>query len=436
MKKIVTMLFALTLVYSVAAQAQWTFAGYFPDSTFAKKASGIHGLAVDPAGKIWAQWYGRTDSLPRGGGGFAGTLAIYVFNPNGTQAPFSPIKILVGPGVNDTLFLTSPTLSNRGLRGDINGNILVSIQDRLYRVNYQTGAVMNKVTGIVGVTTAAAVDTLGEIFMTPVLPGNPIRIFASNFSSLGNVTDSSAANGFCRGTEVSKNGNDYYVPYYERRQILRYHSDFGSFGPYVVGPNDTLLNGYACESIGWNPSRTRLWFSTGQALNRPTINIPYNTWYAFSPPNFTTPVDSLKWFWYNTDSANTRPRAIAFSPDGNTAYVGCFGAATYPSLEKFTRVSSVRPDPEVIPNGFILAQNYPNPFNPTTEIRFQINKAGHTTLTVYDLTGKLVETLVDQELAVGGYTATFDASKLASGTYFYRLTQDGQSVAKKMLLTK
>jgi hypothetical protein len=187
MKKLTT-IFALTIALSAISLAQnrWNFAGYFPDSTQAKKGSGIHGLAVDPAGKVWAQWFARTDSIDTGGGTFRGTLALYVFNPNGTQAAFSPLKVFQGAGVTDTLFSSgvTPSLSNRGLRRDHQGNILVSIGERLYRLNYLTGAVMNRVIGIVGVTTAVAVDTLGEIFVTPVLPGNPIRIFAANFTSL------------------------------------------------------------------------------------------------------------------------------------------------------------------------------------------------------------------------------------------------------------
>jgi len=446
MKKIVTTLFVLTLLYSAVGQAQWNFAGYFPDSTFAKKATGVHGIAVDPLGKIWVQWFGRTDSLPDPNsvppGLFYGTLSIFVFNPNGTQAPFSPMKVLFGPGVNDTLW-TAPAaraVSNRGLRADISGNILISIFDRVYRVNYLTGLVMNKVvSGANNSITAVGVDTLGEFFVQTVVGGFPVKIWASNFSSLGNVTDTSR--GFCRTSEASKNGNDFYSAGYTNHCILRYHSDFGTFGPYVVGPNDTLFKGFDCESMGWNPTRTRLWASAGSANDRPnrypgaTTNYSMNTWYAWNPTNGAI-TDSLKWFWYNADSINTRPRAIAFSPDGNTAYVGCFGAGTYPSLERFTRVTGVEPDPNVIPTGFILAQNYPNPFNPTTTIRFTLDKAGETSLIVSDVAGRMVADLAHGYLTAGGYTARFDASNLASGTYFYTLTHNNQSITKKMLLTK
>jgi hypothetical protein len=131
-----------------------------------------------------------------------------------------------------------------------------------------------------------------------------------------------------------------------------------------------------------------------------------------------------------------KPRAIAFSPNGLIAYVGCFGQSTYPDFQKFTRINSVEPDPGVLPVGFILAQNYPNPFNPTTQIKFTLDQAGATSLLVYDITGRVVADLVSGNLQAGGYVAKFDATNLASGTYFYTLTHNGVSLSKKMLLTK
>jgi hypothetical protein len=443
MKKIFT-LFALMVVFGAMSfgQNRWNFAGYFPDSTFAKKATGVHGLAVDPAGKIWVQWYGRTDSIFTGAPptGYTGTLTIQVFNPDGTPAPFSPLKVLQGAGVTDTLFSsTAPSgavaVTNRGLRRDHQGNILASIFDRVYRLNYQTGAVMNKVVSGAGASiTAVGVDTLGEFFVQTVAPGNPVKIWASNFSSLGNVTDLGV--GFCRATEVSKEGNDFYSLSYTFPGILRYHSDFGSFGPYICGPNDTLRRGIVCESAVWNPTRTRLWISSGYVGAAPASTYPHNTWYAWNTANNTF-TDSLKWKFYNLDSAATRPRAIAFSNDGLTAYVGCFGAGTYPSLEKFTYgPSSVEPDPGVLPTAFTLSQNYPNPFNPSTEIKFTLTKSGFVTLNVYNMLGQEVATLVNESLGVGGYTTRLDASNLPSGTYLYRLTANGQSISKKMMLVK
>ena len=83
-----------------------------------------------------------------------------------------------------------------------------------------------------------------------------------------------------------------------------------------------------------------------------------------------------------------------------------------------------------------LMENYPNPFNPTTVISYQLSVNGHVTLKVYDVLGREVKTLVNESQNVGIHSATFDASRLASGVYFYRLTAPGINQVKKMLLTK
>lgn len=89
-----------------------------------------------------------------------------------------------------------------------------------------------------------------------------------------------------------------------------------------------------------------------------------------------------------------------------------------------------------IPSGFSLAQNYPNPFNPVTNIKFSIPNTGLVTLKVYDITGKEVAALVNQNMNAGSYTFDFDASHLATGAYFYRLSADGFTDVKKMMLIK
>jgi len=85
---------------------------------------------------------------------------------------------------------------------------------------------------------------------------------------------------------------------------------------------------------------------------------------------------------------------------------------------------------------FNLYQNYPNPFNPSTNLEFGISKLGFVTLKVYDIMGKEVATLVNSELKPGTYKYKFDASDLAGGTYFYRLTSDGFTETKRMILLK
>jgi hypothetical protein len=89
-----------------------------------------------------------------------------------------------------------------------------------------------------------------------------------------------------------------------------------------------------------------------------------------------------------------------------------------------------------IPTSFELAQNYPNPFNPTTTISYALAEAGQVQLTVFNLMGETVVTLVDGEQSAGHYDATFNAANLASGVYFYRLDTASFTDLKKMVLVK
>ncbi|MGB8317163.1 MAG: T9SS type A sorting domain-containing protein, partial [Ignavibacteriaceae bacterium] len=83
-----------------------------------------------------------------------------------------------------------------------------------------------------------------------------------------------------------------------------------------------------------------------------------------------------------------------------------------------------------------LLQNYPNPFNPTTNIKFRIAEIGLVTLKVFDILGREVATLIDEEKPAGQYTINFNAAELASGVYFYQLKAGNFLRTKKLLLLK
>lgn len=89
-----------------------------------------------------------------------------------------------------------------------------------------------------------------------------------------------------------------------------------------------------------------------------------------------------------------------------------------------------------VPSSYELAQNYPNPFNPSTKINFSIPKAGNVKLAVYDMIGNEVSVITNGELAAGNYTASFNASKLSSGVYFYKLVTGEFTSTKRMILVK
>jgi hypothetical protein len=89
-----------------------------------------------------------------------------------------------------------------------------------------------------------------------------------------------------------------------------------------------------------------------------------------------------------------------------------------------------------IPADFRLSQNYPNPFNPTTQIRYSVPAGAEVSLKVYNYLGHEVATLFEGHQPMGNYVATFDASGLPSGVYFYRLQSGGTSLTKKLVLVK
>jgi len=97
-------------------------------------------------------------------------------------------------------------------------------------------------------------------------------------------------------------------------------------------------------------------------------------------------------------------------------------------------VSSVRSGET--PREFSLAQNFPNPFNPTTTIQFDLPKAGHAALKVYNSLGEEVASLVAADLPAGSFQAAWNASGVPSGTYFYRLIAGDFSQTRKLVLMK
>jgi len=91
---------------------------------------------------------------------------------------------------------------------------------------------------------------------------------------------------------------------------------------------------------------------------------------------------------------------------------------------------------EETPTEFALYQNYPNPFNPSTRIKYQVASTEKVNLIVYDILGREIATLVNETKPVGNHEVEFDASKLPSGIFFYRLQSGDFTQTKKMMVIK
>ena len=90
---------------------------------------------------------------------------------------------------------------------------------------------------------------------------------------------------------------------------------------------------------------------------------------------------------------------------------------------------------------FALGQNYPNPFNPSTSISFRLPSASRAVVEIFDVRGALVRVLVDKTMRAGSHIVEWNGrdeggSVVGSGVYFYRLTADGHSTSKKMVILK
>lgn len=138
---------------------------------------------------------------------------------------------------------------------------------------------------------------------------------------------------------------------------------------------------------------------------------------------------------------SARPAVTEVRPDKSVALelqlpdsVVSYRAFRFP-WKQTTSVTAIQPVSGV-PQFFSLAQNYPNPFNPTTKIQFSLPKRTNVNLAVFDVLGRLVATLVTGSKPAGTYSVQFDASRLTSGTYLYRLSTPEKSFTRIMALIK
>ncbi len=119
-----------------------------------------------------------------------------------------------------------------------------------------------------------------------------------------------------------------------------------------------------------------------------------------------------------------------------TGSVSTAGSGNDLVLIKYTYFTGLNGNAGEIPSEFGLSQNYPNPFNPSTRISFDIASESKVSISVFDITGKKVAELVDENMKAGSYEVEWSASKLSSGTYFYRMQAGSFTETKKMILIK
>lgn len=457
-------LLGFLLAPMLANAQQWTF-----DNTFIPDTANtsdlffeVHGIAVDPDGKVWVQPFSATETIITNRDGNNGdpdtltTRAVYVYNADGTPASFSPLKVIEyadGTTPNDTLGrvwtgTSYEGYSGRGIEASIaDGNIIISQFNRLYKVDYKTGKGLAMVDPTAGCSLGeASTDAEGNIYVGCVVGTDaPIYKYDSNLENEETVITTTAS--FSRDVQVSADGQTIWWAGYTNGYVLRYQKpdEFSGFGT-----PDTVLRGIRAESFDVHPVTEYLWVGAGSLNDVPGVPYTPQTWYAFDYATLGTaseePLDSIRWVAgaWNADFTGEfdagRPRALDFDAEGTVAYVGVFSGGDTPyDVQKFTTsqvFTSNENEVNSIPEGFKLGQNYPNPFNPTTNINYSIDQTGFVTLKVYDITGREVATLVNNRENAGDHTVTFDATNLASGVYIYTLQANGIRLTNRMTLIK
>jgi hypothetical protein len=289
-------------------------------------------------------------------------------------------------------------------------------------------------------------------------PGTTWGVFGGHSDSPTTTID--LPDGLYQGVTVSGDGTSLFISATSERSIWKYTGDpvngytlDGGF-QYTMSPDDTLFNPTTSKpsvlglaylndpplvfaaidtfingTVAGNYSYARVYvIDAGSAASLDTIDIA--EW------NFAITGD------YSTGSNNGRAGGFGSVADVDVESTepGFYLQTYYGwAVEKWLFdgvLGSIEQITARIPDGFALKQNYPNPFNPETTIEFDILKAGHVALEIYNLRGQKVASLVEENMSPGTYKAVFDGSGLASGVYFYKLKTESFTSVKKMTLLK
>jgi len=324
-------------------------------------------------------------------------------------------------------------------------------------------------------------DRPGTYYGGPGVDSNGISYldcqnFCLNVSNVGNICP--VAQNFPGGAVNITAGTPYVSQYaFTAPEVTQITS--GGVTGVPPGMSVNITNGVTCTfDVSWNPSCSQagtyqVCFSGIDNATAPCTTTVCVTYVVDCPlpvelSSFTSSVSgrdvSLNWST-SAEENNARFEIERSSTENNWTKVGSVngnGTTTNPHSYSFTdrglasgnysfRLKQIdfngnfqyyNLSNEVVigtPDNFSLTQNYPNPFNPSTKISYSIPSEGKVSLSIFDMTGKEVKSLVNSVQTAGYYSVSFDGSSLASGVYYYRVTVTGQNnfvATRKMLLVK
>lgn len=211
--------------------------------------------------------------------------------------------------------------------------------------------------------------------------------------------------------------------------------------PFVLANNPNIdeywvaANTYAVSPGGFDIA----YYSDSNGASISSDKIIYTSSTITTPTTFFTPAIISQTYYPQSSPNNYKPQVIEFyNPTGEMGivWVGVDGASRKVYWNRLGQTTNVNNLSNEVADAYELFQNYPNPFNPVTNIKFSIVESGLVSLKVYDVLGKEVAVLLNENKQAGVYEFQFDASKLSSGVYFYTLQSGDFIQTKRMTLVK
>lgn len=313
------------------------------------------------------------------------------------------------------------TVNGTGNSEDKAWGIVVDVDDNVFITGYITEAANNTN------TYTAKYNTLGSIVWSKTYNGSGNQ----NDKAWGIVVDTDGSTYITGETTSSNGGVNYLTLKYSSTGVQTWASEYNGTGggEDVASSIGILLNSTNTKSVVVTGK------SWGQTNTYDYATIRYNT-----DSGVQSQVNRYTFTGTSTDIA----KDIAITPTKKVVITGFSEliveagiSSTYISTMsvEFGETSELNLE-NTNPGSFSLHQNYPNPFNPSTSIRFDLAEATFVKLAVYDMLGREINVLVNQNLTAGTHNISFNAAYLSSGIYFYKLEAESFRDIKKMTLVK
>lgn len=464
----------VTIKYNTTGQQQWVQTYNGPNNL----QDVANALAVDDSGNVYVtggSYNGRINDIDDW------DYVTIKYNTNGIQQwirtystlpNFYDVASAIAIDENANVYVTG-YYGMRTIKYDRNGTQLWSViynviaEKRAYDIEYKNGFVY--VTGYSNTNSNGYENYVTIKYNSTDGSEQWVRLY----NGTGNSADEAcciavddSANVFVGGSSygIGTSGYDYVtIKYNTLGNILwekRYDSSGSSQtmnGMVIDNLSNVLVTGQSYQTLKYSSSGVRLWVnnyyvpysSSANSIAVDRHNNVYVTGRVQYPPPIRNDIVTIKYndfgiqqwlIQYNSHFSNRDDRGNVILVDtlNNVFVAGGSGGITvaYDFITiKYNQVTGIQNLNELVKD-FELFQNYPNPFNSNTIIEFSIPLVSFVRLTVFDVLGIEVKSLVSQELKQGKYRISFNPADLSSGIYFYKLITEKKSISKKLIFIK